>query len=678
MTESVVAAPASPTRRPRRTAAPVTAVVLAVAIPVIATVLLGAAPYRQILQSFPGLDVGIPTTVLLVTANLGAMLSIGALLHLLVLSPAPRERAVRVPQGFEVAVLRAASGVWAVSAGALIVFEALDSNGAPLSRLTVPGALPFLFQAGYAPTAWAISFAAGVLVFFIGFFANRWTSLLVPAWLAVIAVLAPVVSGQILVGPDHDFGGDAGLFQTLASNALFGAVGVAALRHASGRSVARPTLRRILLLASVAMPLMLVSDAVLAVFKLAGTAITASVTGWLILAGVGLLVVLGVLALLGWRLGRADRLGERGVGALLAAASIAIAGWIGVTAAMTRQPPPQYFVPTSISQVFMGFDVNDPPTVAVLFGQWRPNLLFIAISIAGVAVYLAAVQVLRRRGDHWPVGRTIAWVLGWAVVVFATSSGFGKYSAANFGVHMIVHMGLNMLAPGLLVLGGVVTLLLRASRTAPGKPAALHDWITWVLHWRVLRLVYNPLVVFVVFVGSYYALYLTPLFGDLMRFHWGHQLMNLHFLIIGYLYYSLVIGVDRPPRPLPQIGKLGYVLAAMPFHAFFGIVMMTGSTIVAENFYMYLDLPWADLQGQQYLAGGVAWAGGEIPLMIVIVILAIQWSRQDSREARRKDRHLDTGRDDEFEDYNRMLQQLSNREQTRLEPTGVRDEGPRA
>ena len=222
--------------------------------------------------------------------------------------------------------------------------------------------------------------------------------------------------------------------------------------------------------------------------------------------------------------------------------------------------------------------------------------------------------------------------------------------------------------PGLLVLGGVVTLLLRASRSDRTKPAGLHDWITWVLHWRVLQFLYNPLIVFVVFVGSYYGLYLTGIFGDYMRFHWAHQLMNLHFLIVGYLYYSLIIGVDRPPRPLPHIGKLGYVLAAMPFHAFFGVILMTSHVIIAETFYRYLDLPWADLQAQQYLGGGVAWAGGEIPLMIVIVALAIQWSRQDATDARRKDRHLDTGRDDEYDAYNQMLQRLADRDATRPGP----------
>jgi putative copper resistance protein D len=144
--------------------------------------------------------------------------------------------------------------------------------------------------------------------------------------------------------------------------------------------------------------------------------------------------------------------------------------------------------------------------------------------------------------------------------------------------------------------------------------------------------------------------------------------MNLHFLIVGYLYYSLIIGVDRPPRPLPHIGKLGYVLAAMPFHAFFGVILMTSTDIIAEDFYLRLGLPWADLQAQQYLGGGVAWAGGEIPLMIVIVALAIQWSRQDATDARRKDRHIDTGRDDEYDAYNQMLQRLTDRDATRPGP----------
>lgn len=658
-------------RRPRSAVAALLtggAALALVVFPVVVAVMLGEEPYDRLHVGYPGVDVAVVTTILLSGAQLGTLVTSGALVHVLFLRDAPARKARYLEDGFEISVLRVASGVWAACAGALVVFEALDSNGTPLARLATPGALPYLWEASYAPKAWTISFLAALVVFFASFFAERWTGLLIPLWTTAIAVLAPVVTGQVLVGPDHDFGSDAAIFQTIAVNAFFGAVLVAALRVVSGRLVSRLTLRRLFRIGVVAFPVIVVSDAIITVFKLAGGSITASLTGWLILAGFVCLVVIAVALVAAAILARRGKLRVGHITGLLSLAAVAVAGWTGVGVAMTRQPPPQYFVPTSIEQVFMGFEVPDAPTLGVLFGQWRPNLLFLGIAAAAIIVYLVAVSTLHRRGDRWPLGRTAAWIGGWSVVVVATSSGFGKYSAPDFGVHMIVHMSLNMLAPGLLVLGGVVTLLLRASRSDRTKPAGLHDWITWVLHWRVLQFLYNPLIVFVVFIGSYYGLYLTGIFGDYMRFHWAHQLMNLHFLIVGYLYYSLIIGVDRPPRPLPHIGKLGYVLAAMPFHAFFGVILMTSTDIIAENFYRYLDLPWADLQAQQYLGGGVAWAGGEIPLMIVVVALGIQWSRQDAKDARRKDRHLDTGRDDEYDAYNQMLQRLTDRDATRPGP----------
>ena len=544
----------------------------------------------------------------------------------------------------------------------MVLFEMLSKNGFPFSRLT-GGAWSFLYEASAFPKAWTVSLVAALVTFFVSMVVERWTGLLIPLWATCFGVLAPVAVGQILVGPEHDFGWDAGVYQTLVTNAVFGVLLVAAFRVASGRLIAPEMLIRMFKALAVALVVTVAADVLLAWFKLAGTGLLDSVTGWQVVSrGVLLAILVGVLAV-GWFVWHRRRLVECQVSVLIMVATIAISGWVGVTAAMTRIPPPQYFVPTSISQVFLGFEVDAAPTTLVLFTHWRPNILFLVLAVAAIIVYLAAVHTLRRRGDAWPVGRTIAWVLGWVVVVVVTSSGFGKYSAPDFGIHMIVHMSLNMLVPILLVMGGIVTLLLRATRSNPSLPAGVHDWLLWMLQWRVLRFVYNPLFVFVLFVSSYYGLYFSGIFGEYMRFHWAHQLMNVHFLIAGYLFYGLVIGVDRPPRPLPHIGKLGFALAAMPFHAFFGVILMTrDGNIVAENFYRYLDLPWADLAESQYFGGGVAWAGGELPLLLVIITLGVQWSRQDAKDARRKDRHFDTGRDDEFDAYNRMLETLTDRQ----------------
>ena len=212
----------------------------------------------------------------------------------------------------------------------------------------------------------------------------------------------------------------------------------------------------------------------------------------------------------------------------------------------------------------------------------------------------------------------------------------------------------------LLVLGGPVTLALRALH--PSTPPGPREWIVGLIDSPLARLVYHPLAVFALFVGSYYALYLTGLFEYMSRDHWAHQVMNVHFVFVGMLYYGLVIGVDRTPFQLPHVARLGYLFAAMPFHAFFGIAVMSADRVIAFGYYSYLDMTWAgDLLQTQYLGGGIAWAGGEIPLVIVVVVLLAQWAIQDTREAKRKDRHIDSGVDAEFDAYNEMLRKLAER-----------------
>jgi cytochrome c oxidase assembly factor CtaG len=78
-----------------------------------------------------------------------------------------------------------------------------------------------------------------------------------------------------------------------------------------------------------------------------------------------------------------------------------------------------------------------------------------------VALYIKGVVVLSRRGDKWPVGRTIAFALGISAIDFATSGGLGVYARFAFSNHMLAHMVLGMIAPIGIVLGAPITLALR-------------------------------------------------------------------------------------------------------------------------------------------------------------------------------------------------------------------------
>ena len=168
------------------------------------------------------------------------------------------------------------------------------------------------------------------------------------------------------------------------------------------------------------------------------------------------------------------------------------------------------------------------------------------------------------------------------------------------------------------------------------------------------------LVALALFVGSFWALYFSGLFDVALTQHWAHLAMNAHFLLVGYVFYWPVIGIDPAPRRLPPIGKVGMVFASMPFHAFFGITLMMSKTVIGSDFYRSLALPWVpDLLGDQQLGGGLAWASGEIPLVVVMLALLIQWSRADDRAARRIDRKADADGDADLAAYNEMLRRLS-------------------
>jgi putative copper resistance protein D len=163
-----------------------------------------------------------------------------------------------------------------------------------------------------------------------------------------------------------------------------------------------------------------------------------------------------------------------------------------------------------------------------------------------------------------------------------------------------------------------------------------------------------------VFVGTYYALYFSDLFGWALTEHWAHVAMNLHFLAAGLIFFWPIIGVDPSPRRLPPVVRLAVLFLSVPFHAFFGVALMGADEVIGGDFYRSLALPWVtDPLVDQKLGGGLTWASGEVPLLLVLVALLIQWSRLDERSARRDDRRADADGGADLKAYNEMLRRLA-------------------
>jgi putative copper resistance protein D len=475
----------------------------------------------------------------------------------------------------------------------------------------------------------------------------RWewhVPLLIPALLGVVAVPVTGNAGQ---GPDHDYTTSAVIVFAVAVTVWAGTTIVnAALPHHPGGD------RRAGLTAVAAASVALLYGLLLLGLR-AGTSGLASRYG---LLG----IIVGAALAVGFAAGLVGLRRARGIPAL-AVAGVAM-GALAALSLMAIQTAPRLLAsPPSIWDVLLGYQLPGAPTPMRLATFWRFDPFLGALGLALAGAYLFGVMRLRRRGDAWPVGRTVAWLTGCAFLVIATGSGVRSYGSAMFSVHMAEHMMLNMFVPVLLVLGAPVTLALRVlPSAAPGTPPGPREWIVRAVHSPFTAFLSSPATAFVLFVGSLYVVYFTPLFDTLVRYHWGHEFMSVHFLITGYLFYWGIIGVDPGPRRLPFIGRLALLFAIMPFHAFFGVAMMSMTTAVGGNFYRGLALPWVpNLNDDQHLGGAIAWGASEVPVIIVVIALITQWARQDRRTSVRSDRHADAGYDDDLDAYNNMLRELA-------------------
>jgi len=615
----------------------------------------------------PVTTIGLP--FVRATGEIAAVLAVGSFLFAAFFVP-PQDSGVLDAAGYRAMRLgTVAAGVWTVCAALLVPLTISDVSGQPmlahLSPTEVWSVASLVDIAG--AWRWTAFLAAAVTIASIPVLRWSWTPVLFAASLVTLIPLG--LTGHSSSGGSHDLGTNSLLIHLFAAALWAGgllALLAHALRGAGHADVAARRFSAVALWCFIAMGL---SGIVNALIRIRLTDLLTSTYGLLILVKLAALLLLGIL---GWRQRRSGVAAltadpqARGPLIRLALTEAVIFGiTFGVAVALGRTPPPPPLVTNpSIPEVEIGYDFAGPPTVARVLFDWRFDLIFGTAAIVFAAVYLAGVIRLRRRGDSWPAGRVLAWLLGSAVLLFTTSSGLGRYMPAMFSMHMAAHMLLSMLVPILLVLGAPVTLALRALPTAGrGSPPGPREWLLAALHSRVSRFFTNPFVATFLFIVGFYGLYFGGLFDAAVDNHAAHIAMNLHFLLSGYLFYWVVIGIDPTPRPIPHLGKLGMVFASLPLHAFFGVVLMGMDQVLGGEFYGSLHLPWhTDLIGDQHLGGGIAWAAGEVPLVVVMIALLIQWTRSDRRTAKRLDRAADRDNDADLAAYNAMLAELARRE----------------
>ncbi|MEY2841516.1 MAG: hypothetical protein RLY74_657 [Actinomycetota bacterium] len=316
-------------------------------------------------------------------------------------------------------------------------------------------------------------------------------------------------------------------------------------------------------------------------------------------------------------------------------------------------------LPVDPARDLVGVTMPAAPTWQRLFFEYEADALILGALIFVTALYIRGVVALVRRGDRWPVGRTISFAIGISLLDYSTSGGLGLYGIFSFKYHMVAHMVLSMIAPIFIILSAPLTLALRTLPQGRGKEErGIRRWFLSILHSRISSIWTHPITALAIFDGSLFALYFTPLFGDLMSSHFGHLAMNLHFIGAGLLFFYVIVGVDPNPRRTHHLVRMVILLAAMSIHAFFSLALMSSTTLIDGGYYESLQRPWdLDLLADQRTGASLGWAMGEIPIIIAFIATFIQWLRSDAREAKRADRNSER----ELAEYNEYLRELAER-----------------
>lgn len=629
----------------------------------------GGAEPLLLVDPGPTVRWGIPLAKAFV--HLGAALAVGSLMvAAFVLS--------RKAKAFSLALVVAAcgAGLMTVASGASAFFTFMAIYVEPVSIDQQFGDLLWLYlQSTEIGRSWLITMGLSAIVTVLSVVVRSFGGVLAAGVLSVAALWPLAEQGHAAGTANHEAAVSASYAHSVFAAMWVGGLAVMAIIAWSEKPSASQLhgmLQRYSTIALVSFIVVAVSGLTNAWLRVGTLAELASGYGALVIAKTLSLVILGVMGALyrGRLLGKLEEGKQKNftvVSRMIAAelTVMGVASGLASALARTQTPIPQIpardFAQATPAEILTGEPLPPEFTWSKLFTLWELDLLWALIAVFAIVYYVWGHLRLATRGDHWPISRTIFWVSGMLLLIFATNSGLVVYGTYLFSIHMLGHMLLSMAVPLLLVLGAPVTLASRAIAARKDGSRGSREWILVAVHSRYLAVIGHPVVAAAIFGLSLIVFYYSPLFEWALREHLGHMWMTAHFVFSGYLFAQALIGIDPSPHNPPYPLRLIIVLATMAFHAFFGLSIILGTGLLVPEWFGAMGRTWGDspLVDQQN-GGELAWGLGEFPTLALAILVTWAWSKSDDRINKRRDRKADRDGDLELDAYNEMLKARAN------------------
>jgi cytochrome c oxidase assembly factor CtaG len=257
--------------------------------------------------------------------------------------------------------------------------------------------------------------------------------------------------------------------------------------------------------------------------------------------------------------------------------------------------------------------MSAPSLPSLLVSHWEINW---PLDVQAALVAALYVWAATRGRSRWPWPRTVAFATGIGCVVVALQSGVDAYDERLLSAHMVQHMLLLLLAPLLLLAGQPVILVLRA--------APRDGRVRLARALAGLRALTRPAVCLGAFSVVLVASHIPAFYDATLRSPLLHGTEHTLYLLAGLLLYWPLLAPDpAPSRRLGGLGRLIYMLAAMPAMALIGAYLNRHPTLV----YAAYGAPGRALGispvADQAQAGAVMWVLGSVIMTTVGIWTAL-------------------------------------------------------
>jgi putative copper resistance protein D len=282
-------------------------------------------------------------------------------------------------------------------------------------------------------------------------------------------------------------------------------------------------------------------------------------------------------------------------------------------------------------------DTLPPPLRGTQYLSTGFDAVPIILLLGVLALYVwGVVRANRLRPRHpWPIGRTLAMVGGVVSTGIAIFSFIGVYDSVLFWDHMIQHLILIMVAGALFAISSPMALLYRATT------GSAHDWVKAGLRSGPAKFFAHPVVAFVLYALVIPISHLTSVYNWTLTHETFHDLEHVLFLVVGYLFWRQIFGIEPSAYKLHPAMKAVYLFIAVPVDTFVGL-SLAGTDHELFPAYTAMHRTWGLPLVKDLRTGGtIMWVGGDLLMMLAFIPVIREWVHLEERRAARADRELE-------------------------------------